>query len=499
MMNNMNTNMYKSYQTPSRKRTVALSTPATKRPIKTPRLTSVRKTSTPSLLSCTPGDRFIPNRAKMDVSQARAALFHDPCPTPSGNNHDEQQLLRHSSQQHYQQQLRSTLLSVEDKTNSIMAFGSQHQGITTPNTNTSESPYGLDTLRRMPQAQQTQQRLQQQRNATAPRLLERVCAMAAPEMADVELQLADVSAENITAVALNDTVYLKNNKDGSVDELLHGEDRPVSCVQFNQPTQKGGESLLAIGFQDAVQIWWKNEVVAELKDGPSHYVTAIAWKEDSEEILVASAEGIHRFDLRDEVRSKPVMLYEHPESEDDAEEDEKDVAPYTSLQWNGNIIASSGRGYIHIWDANGKQNKPLRSMRHKGVKSIAFCPSQPNVLVSGGDDGLKFWNVQTGALRTSISTEEAVTKVLWSPFHNQSEVVASHGDNITVWKLAPRILKIAEKETDGGKITSMSCGPDGSVLCCHDDETLTGYRIFHRPQKVVIPNTLGRLTMPVIR
>jgi WD40 repeat protein len=182
-------------------------------------------------------------------------------------------------------------------------------------------------------------------------------------------------------------------------------------------------------------------------------------------MLAGSKAGIHRYKLNGFERT-PMIYSGH---------DGKEI---TSLRWNKNIIASGGNGVVQIWDANqqGDNIKPIHTLRHDGVRCIEFYPgTNKNLLVSGGNGGLKFWNVQNGELRKSIDIDLLVTGVVWS---KPEEILVSHGNRLSLWRLDTKPIKISDHATRGDKILTMDQqAVSGRVVCVHGDEIITVYAI----------------------
>jgi cell division cycle protein 20 (cofactor of APC complex) len=184
--------------------------------------------------------------------------------------------------------------------------------------------------------------------------------------------------------------------------------------------------------------------------------------------------------------------------------------PIASLQWKGHTIAAaSKRGTIHQWDSrrlNPRCNNPLPTMNHAAAKGLEFCPFQSNTIATGGANGIKFWNAQTGSLRGSIPTHSPVTSVLWSP--HRHEIMASYGNFMSLWSVsssATRFQQMAEWTLpDDSKVLSLDRRPEsGRLFSLHSDDSLYGWDAFGDPppqDTVTGLRTSGWLeSAPVIR
>lgn len=469
-------------------------------------------------------DRFIPSRSRMDVSQVRKALFEN----NNNNNNDVHENL------HYKRQLSQALFhhdetnqqnSQQNHHNRLLAFGSPQQ---TNNRNTIASPFHHDQLRTpsltnssvdspftssssisaAPIAATTSSAAAEKKTTLKPNM-----TLSAPDLVlDEELTLLQCGPTYL-AVALGDKVYIRDNKTGATELLtiIDEEDEVYSCVSWSPDGQ-----YLALGLASCIQIWCPR--TKELKHEMSYhadYVTAIAWKSDNTEIAAASTgSGIKRYTLKKKNCNRPqrVALYY---CEIDNNDDENNEDRITSLEWNDHhLVSTCTNGNIHIWDAtqSGKVEKPLRTMYHEGVQSIQFFPSLSNWMVSGGQDGLKFWNVQNGQLRTVIKTESHITSLTCfrgQQQQNNDMLVVSYGEKLCLYSVCPKLVLLTEEIVDADSTLCVTVRTDNGqqiIYCAHSNETLSGYSIIqpsHQSRSSIkrrmVENSFGRLNMQVIR
>ncbi len=88
-----------------------------------------------------------------------------------------------------------------------------------------------------------------------------------------------------------------------------------------------------------------------------------------------------------------------------------------AVSHDGKLVASCGGKEIHVWElATGKLTAKLKG-HEADVFCLAFHPSQPDVLLSGGADALfKVWSIsKLEATHTSDPLNEAVNTVAFSP------------------------------------------------------------------------------------
>ena len=276
------------------------------------------------------------------------------------------------------------------------------------------------------------------------------------------------------AVAIKDEVYIWKNGDRKCFTCTD-DGNNVSAISWS-PTltnatndKEHKEAYLALGSKKTVEVWSveKDRLLFQSHDHMG-YVTALCWNEDGSELCAASKRGFKRYFLKDVwrcVRSKPID-YEH----------DNDAGRVTCLQWQGNTIVSASNGTIRVWDGKKKIGtiQPLYIVEHAGVCALKFSPSNPALLVSGGDGGLKFWNVRTGTIRASIDTSEAITDMAWSV---RNEILIAHGDLLSIWRLDSKPIKLAEEHARGCKIMAMEQGPCGEILCVLRNGLLTTWKI----------------------
>jgi WD40 repeat protein len=303
---------------------------------------------------------------------------------------------------------------------------------------------------------------------------------------DDNLNLVSVGSP-LTALALHDTIWFQA-PDGQFGNLERESPQVITAVQWS----KGGK-YLAVGGKEEVQIWSQSS--GQMVSFRNHlgYVTAIDWKDDNE-FVAASQAGIHRYNL---CSSQP-----HKATYDCGGE------PIFSLQWNSEFVASTAGNDIFLWNPkqDGWIQEPLCKLHHDAVKSVEFCLLQANILATGGADGIKIWNVQSGQLKAFIPTEMPVTSLVWSPYRR--EIMAGYGDTMGIWTVTTEVTQLAEwsfHEVDGHVLTLQRVPNSGTVVSLHRGEVLIGWDAFGEAPKLQRSHFLdgmrgsGILEMPVIR
>lgn len=281
-------------------------------------------------------------------------------------------------------------------------------------------------------------------------------ALEAPKLLKIDnLTLLGRQGEEALAVSLGDTVYLW--KHGSIELLAQKRDCPFSCVQWSDD-----KKFLALGTDGGILIFCRQEdkikPLFEFYDEHFGPVTAIAWK--GTQIAFACSNGITRYDLQCEDPLQATYIAQG-------------LHIIASVERNGNTIAAAANGQIKLWDStkSGRNIQARRTMEHSGVKSLDIISRRPNVLVSSGDGGLKFWNTWFGKLRAEIAMKTSPTTTICST--ERDEILVAHGNCLSLWTLGPSVQKVMEYCSGNGKILCLKRGLNGSIVCAHDNEMLT--------------------------
>lgn len=304
----------------------------------------------------------------------------------------------------------------------------------------------------------------------------------APDMVDdYYLNLLDWSRRNVLAVALGPTVYLWNKESGGIEELMQceGEDDYVCSVSWI-----GDGSHLAIGTSRAdVQLWDATSLrqVRSLR-GHEARVGALSW---NQHILSSGSRDAS-------IINHDVRVAQH--RVDTLRAHEQEVC---GLRWSpdGATLASGGNdNLLCLWDArgssmSGEAGAPRATLADHtaAVKALAWCPFQRNVLASGGgtaDRCIKLWNAGNGACLNSIDTGSQVCSLLWSP--HEKELLSSHGfsqNQLCLWSY-PAMAKVKELTGHTARVLHMAVSPDGTSVCSAGaDETLRFWSVFGEARK----------------
>ena len=293
-------------------------------------------------------------------------------------------------------------------------------------------------------------------------------------MDDYYLNLISWSAQNVVAVALQQSVYLWNASSGEIDELmtLDGDDY-VSSVSWIQD----GGTHLAVGTSSAATQVWDVSAAKQVRnmDGHAARVGSLAWNQHV--LSSGSADTtVVNHDVR--VRAHKLSVWAAHEQE------------VCGLKWSpdGSYLASGGNdNMLCLWETGALGRTSRRAYRQMAdhqaaVKALAWSPHERHLLASGGgtaDRSIKFWNAGTGALLNSIDTGSQVCALQWSPY--EKEILSSHGfaDNqLSLWKY-PSMAKVKDLKGHTSRVLHLCTSPnDGTVLSAAGDETLRFWNVF---------------------
>ncbi|CAB9510534.1 WD domain, G-beta repeat [Seminavis robusta] len=470
--------MKSSTMTPAAKKRVPVTATTARRKLRFAPPSTVRKTAmmkTPGRrLDFTPaGDRFIPNRAKTDVAKARHSLLQHASTTTTA------QKPQTPFESAYKNHVGKVLFGddIADSNNErIMNFG----GATTTARRPTVDPNNHNLAHH--------NGLQQQQHAQQPTTIDiqQTAVLDVPGMIQNGTQLMDCNDDGSQAIALANEVYMRSTVTGRVDRIAHLSTSPYSCVRFSPDGD-----CLALGQKNSVQFFddlaGQVDHEAELFHFKGH-VTAMAW--NGQQRFAAATN--HRITTCNVGWRVPIPVEYQGHGED---------VLVTALEWQGDTMASAGGGEIKLWDTTNRELREYDgdgavvvyearcTMKHEGVRTLELCPHKPGLLVSGGDGGLKFWNLRSGALKATIDeTDSKIVGTLFSP-KELNQIVVADESKLMVWSLGPKVAKLAEyelfEEHEMEKITGMARGRGATVVLSGSDECLYVFDIKQKKIKMV--------------
>ncbi|XP_037569502.1 cell division cycle protein 20 homolog [Dermacentor silvarum] len=453
-----------------------------KTPSKTPRKTPGKhnrshknpsKQTTP--LGRNGGDRFIPNRHKMQFELANYVLTNQENINENTNNPEYRAAL--------EGQLNTDLANFR-----IMAYSDKappapegHGGNKVLYSASKQIPSAKKNARFIPK--------------TAERILD------CPDIRDdFYLNLMDWSSTNLLVVCLRGQVYTWNASSGEVDQLLELSS-PSEYVCSASWCADG--SYLALGTSDSQVHLWDIRQRKRLRvlTGHASRVCSLAW--NGHTLSSGARSGfVHHHDVR---------VAQHHVGTLSAHQQE-----VCGLRWapDGRMLASGGNdNLLRVWPSTMSHGavEPLHSFteHQAAVKAIAWCPWQSSVLASGGgtaDRCIRFWSCNMGTQLNSIDTGSQVSSILWSNEHK--EIISGHGfskHELSIWKY-PSMRKMAELTGHTARVLCMCLSPDGSMVASAGaDETLRIWNCFavdpakKKQQKLRMDSTASTIFRQSIR
>jgi cell division cycle protein 20 (cofactor of APC complex) len=427
------------------------------------------------------GDRFIPNRATMDMQKAAYSIRssvsqNDDCPggaAADATNSEGSVDFDHKNE--YKSVLSSAILGIDaefDAGSRILAFKEKAPAPKGDSMNNLKVLYSVGGERPLSKSSKSVSR---HIPSTPSRILD------APDLLDdYYLNLISWSDTNILAVALGQAVYLWNAGTGEINELCTFDPTPNSYISSVQWTQQGGVHLAVGTSTGAVQLWDVQQgKLLRSMDGHTDRVGSLSWNNHN-----VSSGGRDSIIVNHDVRiarHNTATLSGHSQE-------------VCGLAWSpdGSTLASGGNdNTLLLWDSStsGTTAAPRYTLtdHQAAVKALAWSPHERNLLATGGgtaDRCIKFWNSQTGAILNSIDTGSQVCALQWNPF--EKELLSSHGfarNQLCLWKY-PTMAKVKEFDGHTARVLHMACSPDGStVVSAAADETLRFWNVFAQPGK----------------
>jgi hypothetical protein len=416
-------------------------------------------------------DRFIPDRQYVDTPRARHALWSDSAKDDDeDDSRDDLPVERQRHDDFQEQQLRRVLFanvllespprtpstSSDDHSNnhhnkkkrkqhssssSLLGLGrcrrrrrTMHDGqYGTATTSTTfhphPNPMSLDILRSPWMVPP-----ENNNNMAAPRAVStNRCFTLGVDGIDPRDELHVISAGPPgVAVAMWDTVGFHNPH---FDCLTLEDMGNLTALQWRSCSHD--DTILAVGGERSLQVWDMTQgiLTAEVTDPYTHSITAMEWMTDPTTstsspwgMLVSTLSGIQLYDLR--LRFPHVFMYDTSRRAMDStttpfvdnphrppqQSQQQQHAAKLQLQPDGGWTLAAALPQCHkvaLWDLR-RSKMPFQTMEHDSVKGMQFCPLHRNTLATGGADGIRLWNVQSGGLRRHAPTVAPVNSLTWS-------------------------------------------------------------------------------------
>ena len=143
---------------------------------------------------------------------------------------------------------------------------------------------------------------------------------------------------------------------------------------------------------------------------------------------------------------------------------------------NDTILASAsadGTIMLHSWDGQTWKSAPKSLGKDmKPVNSVAFSPAKTtSILVSGGEDGLVFWDVASGErLAAPLEDGKAVNSVAFSP--DGTTLASGRQDGtIVLWNTATRQPLGLQLDMHTDSVLAVAFSPNGKILASGGQDT----------------------------
>lgn len=430
----------------------------------------------PSSNTPSSSDRFIPNRSSIDFDKCNHILNQ----TYQDENNSPIKKTDNKSNTKHNEHILQTMSNVSD-TRLASCF---EQSSSSPIINKNNFQEILENRNSLPSNSNS---IKKNIKRILPSGPSRV--LDAPDLKDdYYLNLLHWGANNIIAVALNQSVYLWHAEDGRIDKLttLENSDEYITSVQWSAT-----DNSLAVGTSSNIVELWDASRLTKIRDlqGHSLRVSSLAWNGDS-----ISSGGRDSMIINHDIRSARNVQSRFVGHQQEV----------CGLAWShdGTTLASGGNeNLLCIWDAAMSSRSNNRGLSESNtyspriqnndhtaaVKALAWCPWQRNVLASGGgtvDKTLRVWNTTNGSNIKCVDTGSQVCAIQWS--ENQKELVSSHGfsDNqLILWKYSS-MTKIKEFRGHTSRVLHLAKSPDGSTICSASaDETIRFWDLFGSSSK----------------
>lgn len=293
---------------------------------------------------------------------------------------------------------------------------------------------------------------------------------------DFYLNLISWSGDNVLAIALNRSVYAWNANDGTV-KLIAECETIITSIKWSPD-----DYYLSIGLENGNVEIWDIETNTKLRtmDCGGTRISSQSW--NNHVLTTGARNGLI---LNNDVRVSNHVTNKY----------ESHLGEVCGLEWrsDGMQLASGGNdNIVNIWDA--RECIPLftKTAHNAAVKAIAWCPTQTNLLATGGGSACKkihFWNSNTGARINSIETESQVSSLQWGYSAGiGKEIASTHGfpnNEISIYSY-PSLQKTGViVDAHESRILCSEVSPNGTVLATiAADENLKFWKLWDEVPEV---------------
>lgn len=295
---------------------------------------------------------------------------------------------------------------------------------------------------------------------------------------DFYLNLISWSNDNILAIALNNSVYCWNANSGSVDLITECESI-ITSINWSPD-----DYYLSIGLDDGTIQIWDIETTSKLRTMRCSNNIRIGVQDWNNHILTSGCRS-------GEILNHDVRISQHITNRLNYHTGE-----VCGLEWrfDGLQLASGGNdNLINIWDCRNSTTPIFTKTAHNAaVKAISWCPTQTNLLATGGGSACKkihFWNSNTGARINTIETDSQVSSLKWGYSNGiGKEIVSTHGfpnNEISIYSY-PSLQKTGVIiDAHESRILNSQLSPNNTILATiAADENLKFWKLFDEQPEV---------------
>ncbi|HEX4384788.1 MAG TPA: WD40 repeat domain-containing protein, partial [Myxococcales bacterium] len=271
-----------------------------------------------------------------------------------------------------------------------------------------------------------------------------------------------LNAEGSKVLTVAEKVVRVRNVDGSGNEGVIETLYPISASAISPRGKK-----VAIAQNASVQVWdWDGSDEHELLTGSAEPVTAIAFSDDGQKLVIGFQNGTIHIRRLDGV-FPPVVLTKKGTSRDPKT---KSSITALALSRDGTIVASGSKdGGVRIWNADGPGEPKVFEGSDGWISSLAISNDGKKIL-SGAYASARIWDRTT--LTDSVVLRGYGERVVSVAFSSDgTKIITGSSDNVTrVWSGDGSGVPL---ELKGDSLpTSVAFNSDGRVVIAFLDGSI---------------------------
>lgn len=320
---------------------------------------------------------------------------------------------------------------------------------------------------------------------------------------DYYMNIIDWSRNGVVAVALGWTLFLWNAGTGDIQQLFEMDSTNEMLLPTAVKWSKDGKHL-GVGFKDgSLRIYDPTRPVPAngrielrvMRIPSQHRNGVLSWRGGIISAGYQNGEIIHH----------DVRIPDHITGSFHGHSQE-----VVGMQWSYDerVLASgSGDKTVRLWDSSLCGERTSKSLftldDHIGsVRAVQFCNFKSSMLATGGgleDKTIKTWNINSGELLKSVSTESAVNSIVFNAEYREMMSAHSTG-NLCIWKYPSYSQTALLNGHVPYRALSLAVSPCGQyVMSAGGDETLKTWNVFKVDKSTAKLATRTKLTSAPIR